>query len=177
MNAAQIYLSFSLPFHGFSYPNPCFCCDRFVLSTFSCHFRSRRESGESATFLLATMLTSLPKCVFEARFEGVSTRFGQRIVERCFENALGKIRSAFQNLRFGEYKRCKMIQLIVACYDAMSWFSWDATTFCRNFMLPKRRFWKAEPTFQSAFPREALFNVWSPKYGTHTLEKCFESAF
>jgi hypothetical protein len=27
-----------------------------------------------------------------------------------------------------------------------------------KFMLPKRRFGKAEPTFQNAFPGEALFN-------------------
>jgi hypothetical protein len=40
-------------------------------------------------------------------------------------------------------------------------------------MLPKRRFWKAEPTFQNAFPGEALFNDSAPKSSTHTLEKCF----
>jgi len=27
-----------------------------------------------------------------------------------------------------------------------------------EFMLPKRRCWKAEPTFPNEFPREALFN-------------------
>jgi hypothetical protein len=37
----------------------------------------------------------LSECVFEALFKGVSTRFGLRIVEKCFENALGYIRSTF----------------------------------------------------------------------------------
>jgi hypothetical protein len=44
-------------------------------------------------------------------------------------------------------------------------------------MLPERRFWKAERTFQNAFPGEALFNDFSPKSSTHALEKGFEKAF
>jgi hypothetical protein len=44
------------------------------------------------------------ECVFEALFKGVSTRFGLRIVEKCFENAFEKIGSDFQNLRLGEHK-------------------------------------------------------------------------
>ena len=28
---------------------------------------------------------------------------------------------------------------------------WDAMFFCNNFMLPKRRFWKAEQTFRNEF--------------------------
>ena len=39
--------------------------------------------------------------VFEALFKDVSTGFGLRIVEKCLENALGKVCSAFQNLRLG----------------------------------------------------------------------------
>ena len=45
--------------------------------------------------------TNLSECVFEALFKGVSTRFGRRIVEKCFENAFGKVGSDFQNLRLG----------------------------------------------------------------------------
>ena len=43
MYASQLNLSFSLPFHGFPYPNTCFCCDRFVLSTFKCDGFSRHN--------------------------------------------------------------------------------------------------------------------------------------
>ncbi len=42
--------------------------------------------------------TSLSECFFEALFKGVSTRFGLWIVEKCFENAFGKIGSDFQNI-------------------------------------------------------------------------------
>jgi hypothetical protein len=45
--------------------------------------------------------TNLPECVFEALFRGVSTRFGLRIVENCFEHTFGKVGSSFQNLRLG----------------------------------------------------------------------------
>jgi hypothetical protein len=51
------------------------------------------------------------ECVFEALFKGVSTRFGLRIVEKCFENSFGKVGSAFQNLRLGSIK---LLQKIVA---------------------------------------------------------------
>jgi len=39
--------------------------------------------------------------IFEALFKGVSTRFGLQNVEKCFENAFGKVRPTFQNLRLG----------------------------------------------------------------------------
>jgi hypothetical protein len=38
---------------------------------------------------------------FRSIFKGVSTLFGLRIVEKCFENALRTVGSAFQNLRLG----------------------------------------------------------------------------
>ncbi len=38
---------------------------------------------------------------FEALFNGVSTRFGLQTLEKCFENAFGKVGSAFRNLRLG----------------------------------------------------------------------------
>ena len=41
------------------------------------------------------------ECVFEPFFKDVSTRFGRRIVEKCFENTLGKVCAAFENLRLG----------------------------------------------------------------------------
>jgi hypothetical protein len=43
--------------------------------------------------------TNLSECVFEALFKGVSTRFGLRIVEKGFENTLGKVGSD----SFGEH--------------------------------------------------------------------------
>jgi hypothetical protein len=42
--------------------------------------------------------------------------------------------------------------------------TWRVRIASNKFMLPKRRFGKAEPTFQSAF---SPLNVLSPKYGTH----------
>jgi hypothetical protein len=40
-------------------------------------------------------------------------------------------------------------------------------------MLPKRRFGKAEQTFQNAFPGEALFKGVSTDFGRQNVEKCF----
>ncbi len=48
--------------------------------------------------------TNLSECVFEALFKGVSTRFGLQAVEKCFENAFGKVLLTFQNLRLGTIK-------------------------------------------------------------------------
>ena len=45
--------------------------------------------------------TNISECVFEALFKGLSTRFGQRIVEECFENGFWKVVSSFQNRRLG----------------------------------------------------------------------------
>jgi hypothetical protein len=38
--------------------------------------------------------TNLSECVFEALFKGMSTSFGLQNVEKCFENAFGKVGSA-----------------------------------------------------------------------------------
>jgi hypothetical protein len=48
--------------------------------------------------------TNLSECVFEALFKVVSTRFGIRFVEECFEDVFGTVGSAFQNLRLGSIK-------------------------------------------------------------------------
>ncbi len=45
-----------------------------------------------------------------------------------------------------------------------------------NFMLPKRRFWKAEPTFQNAFSKH-FSTFCSPNRVLTPLKKCFEIAF
>jgi len=50
--------------------------------------------------------TNVSECVFEALFKGVSTRFGLRIVEKCFENTFWKVGSAFQNLCLGWVNLC-----------------------------------------------------------------------
>jgi hypothetical protein len=77
--------------------------------------------------------TNLSECVFEALFKGVSTRFGLQDVEKCFENAFGKVGSAFQNLR--------LVSIILQKNVA-----WIAKTRPRNFRFKdahtdtKRRF-------------------------------------
>ncbi len=48
--------------------------------------------------------TNISECIFEALFKGVSTRFGRRTVEKCFENAFWKVCPAFRNLRLGGVK-------------------------------------------------------------------------
>jgi hypothetical protein len=48
---------------------------------------------------------------------------------------------------------------------------WYQKTY--KYMLPKRRFWKAEQTFQYAFSKD--FSTLSPKSCTDNLEKCFEN--
>jgi hypothetical protein len=45
-----------------------------------------------------------------------------------------------------------------------------------NFMLPKRRFWKVEPTFPGRV-FEALFKGVSTLFGPRSVEKCFENTF
>jgi len=60
--------------------------------------------------------------IFEAFFKGVSTRFGLLTIEKLVENPDFIFCSSFQNLRLG----------------------------IMNFTPPKRRFWKAEQTFQNA---------------------------
>ncbi len=61
---------------------------------------------------LDSWLTFLSKCLYEGRsnirerifkalFKYVSTRFGQRSFEKCFENTFPNVCSTFQNLRLG----------------------------------------------------------------------------
>ena len=42
--------------------------------------------------------------IFEALFKGVSTRFGLRTIEKCFENPDFLFCHSFQNLRLGGVK-------------------------------------------------------------------------
>ncbi len=53
----------------------------------------------------------------EALFKCVSTIFGLRIVENCFENAFGNVGSAFPNLRLGS--------IIIATFHSNSHESHD----------------------------------------------------
>jgi len=82
---------------------------RFVVDTFVEMFEM--EIYPSQTKNLEGR-AGLSECVFEALFKGVSTRFGLRIVEKCFENALGYIRSTFQNLRLGSIRLSKRRGLV-----------------------------------------------------------------
>ncbi len=58
----------------------------------------------------------------------------------------------------------------------MCWVFLDAMIFCNNFMLPKRRFWKADPTFPGAFSKH-FSTVCSPNRVLTPLRRCFENAF
>ena len=77
----------------------------------------------------------------------------------------------------------------------MCWVFWDAMIFCNNFTPPKRRFWKAEQTFPSAFSKnvstirspnqvrtpyrsclrllKALFKCVSTRFGQSNVESAF----
>ncbi len=48
--------------------------------------------------------------IFKALFTYVSTRFGRRSFEKCFENAFPNVCSAFQNLRLGTTKWHQNVQ-------------------------------------------------------------------
>ena len=56
--------------------------------------------------------TSLSECALEALFKGMSTQFGRRIVENCFENALGMVgwfgppKSSFGYINTLRYFQC-----------------------------------------------------------------------
>jgi hypothetical protein len=58
--------------------------------------------------------------IFEALFDGSWPKLSTHALEKCFENPDFIFCSSFQNLRLG------------------------GVNFKKNFMLPKRRFWKAE---------------------------------
>jgi len=79
---------------AFKHPRHCFVWE-YELET--CHLH---ELYPSQMKILESR-TNLPERVFEALFKGVSTLFGLRIVEKCFENAFRTVGSAFQNLRLG----------------------------------------------------------------------------
>ena len=49
------------------------------------------------------------------------------------------------------------------------------TVFSESFMLPKRRFWTAEPTFQKAFSKH--FSRVILYLGNESLKKCVENTF
>ena len=101
-----------------------------------------------------------------------------RTVRSAIENLrLGSIKnshfifcSSFQNLRLGGINVRSISQIhnahsVVACCTdgftkhikhamyVMCWFFWDAMFFCNNFMLPKRRFLKAEQSFGNVFSK------------------------
>ncbi len=76
--------------------------------------------------------TNISECVFEALFKGVSTRFGLRNVEKCLPG-----------------KRT------LKCLSYLPKSSFGRGNF-------KRRFWKSDPTFQSAFSKR-FPRVWEHK--------------
>ena len=75
--------------------------------------------------------TNFSECGFEALFKGVSTVFGPRNVETCFENALWNVGSAFQNLRLGGVNFARWLQKIVASQENQHIAS-HATIFCNH---------------------------------------------
>ena len=50
--------------------------------------------------------TNLSECVFEALFNDSSPKSSTHALEKCFENAFGKVGSDFQNLRLGGVNLC-----------------------------------------------------------------------
>ena len=67
----------------------------------------------------------------------MSTRFGLRIVENCFEKAFGKVGSDFQNLRLGSINFARWLQKIVAIVMRCVGFSGMLLSFCNNFAIAK----------------------------------------
>ncbi len=91
--------------------------------------------------------TSLSEYIFETLFKGVSTRFGLRIVEKCFEKSFWNAVSAFQNLRLGSIK----------------------SAFHLLFLLPKSSF--GEHKFRTHYLTKELayvsYSTISPRYNGH----------
>ncbi len=86
-----------------------------------------------------------------ALFQGCEYSFWATLTRKCAQKDGPKCFSGFQNLRLGSLNFARWLQKIVATYDTMCWFFWDAMIFCNNFTPPKRRFWKAERTFRVLF--------------------------
>jgi len=132
--------------------------------------------------------TNVSECDFEALFKGLSTRFGLRIVEKCFENAFGNVGSTVQNLRLGSIKLLR--KRFLKCLFGLPKSSFgehkvvtkehsipeNQHITCHllyhlaTFTPPKRRFWKVEQTFCRPFRvrfRRTLqgceYRIWATK--------------
>ncbi len=97
------------------------------------------------------VLTTEEIRIFEALFRGVGTQFGQRVMEKCFENPHFVCCSSFQNLRLGWINFGRMNKRRTA--DVRSTFTWLVaqieysrtwkvlrTSFRRLFLHPKSSF-------------------------------------
>ena len=104
----------------------------------------RRQIYASQT----TILEGVEICAFEVLFYGLSTLFGLRTIEKSIKNPHFIFCSSFQNLRLGgiiarDFKTPTYGVQVGMRDHSNLW----------NFMFPKRRFWKVEPTFQNAFSK------------------------
>ena len=89
--------------------------------------------------------TSLSECAFEALFKGMSTQFGRRIVENCFENALGMV-GWFEPPKssFGYHKYSAILPRSRPNRESGSpCFPAKNREIGVKFMHRTRRFWKA----------------------------------
>ena len=84
-----IYVSpnfFILIFNSF-----CLCClPSDDLGGATAFYPCQTRITEGCTRIAGCLCSHDSECVFEALCKDVSTRFGRRIVEKCFENTLGK---------------------------------------------------------------------------------------
>ena len=69
------------------------------------------RAAPGLAFIILQSWINTSDCIFEAFLKGVSTGFGLRNVEKCFENAFWNVDLAFQNLRL---ESIKLLQKIVA---------------------------------------------------------------
>ncbi len=89
--------------------------------------------------------------IFKALFTHVSTRFGLRSFEKCFENTFTNVDSAFQNLRLGSIR---LGGYICTLWCAESPDRWGLGIHrLHNYMLPKRRCWKSTQTLGNVFSK------------------------
>ena len=116
-------------------------------------FLPKSSFGEHKLYAPQTKILEVQTKIWERIFEVLSNERSQNLVLTLwnyFENAFPNVRSDFQNLRLGSIK---LLQKIIASQENQHIAS-HATIFCNHlakFMLPKRRFWNQNKTWNAHF--------------------------
>ncbi len=105
--------------------------------------------------------TNTRERIFDVRFTGCSLDFSRRSFENYVENTFPTVHPVFENRRLGSMKAWLVppplnyiVNYMPPPNEELSRVEQSvAYAFLNKFMFPKRRFWKAEPTFGNVFSK------------------------